>query len=340
MNELNALPKPGEEWPDDGRLDSLREKVNEAEKAQREKYGILDWSTFWSEEVVERDWLVEGFLQRGQHGVVYSLPGLGKSLLTLELALLLSLGETTLGKGKVDPIKVLYIDMENSLADVRDRMQAWGMKPTTPLGNLHYSLLGEWFPLNTKRGGEELVRYCQTHEIALVCIDTTSRVVDGDVNNATVIGDLWNQTQVHLKRMGVSVIRIDHSGKDADRGQLGSVMKSADQDMIWRLVTAGDHVAIECEKDRSNVIGVGGKVLLRRTSNPLRHVVNESVSDAFFDDIDAESRILAKLTELGIHQQAGRPTIEKALRDSGFGRLPDSTTLGDIVKRRRAGGGV
>lgn len=302
------------------------------------KYAIIDWAEFWSEEVEERDWLVEGFLQRGQHGVVYSTPGLGKSLLTLELAALLSMGETTLGRSKIDPINVLYIDQENSKRDVQDRFGQWGFTEATDLSRLKYSLLGDWPPLNTKEGGDALAKYVAQNEIELVCIDTTSRVVEGDVFHPNTITDLWQHTQMRLKRAGVSVVRIDHAGKNADKGQIGSIMKSADQDMVWRLDRGGpDSVFIECEKDRSHVVGLGTKTLLRRSSDPLRHVVQDATQDAF-DLIDEENRVIDALDALGVSQTAGRDTCIKALRDAGWTTVPRTTRMGEIVAMRKSGG--
>lgn len=300
-------------------------------------YRIIDWTDFWTGEREERDWLVDGFIQRGQQGVVYSTPGLGKSLLTLELAVLLSLGEETLGQSKVEPINVLYIDQENSEHDVRDRFDAWGFTENTDLTRLKYSLLGDWPPLNKKEGGEALAAYVMRHQISLVCIDTTSRVLDGDMNHGNTLTDLWTYTQMRLKRAGVSVIRIDHAGKDKDRGQLGSIMKSADQDMIWRLDAAGiDSVAITCEKDRSGAVALGTRTLLRRSSNPLRHVV-EGADDAAWSLIDDEQRILDALDAGGVAMSAGRPTCEKALREMGE-KVPSAAVLAGIVARRKDGG--
>jgi RecA-family ATPase len=302
-------------------------------------YRIVDWKAFWSREVEERDWLVDGFMQRGQQVVVYSTPGLGKSLLTQELAVCLALGETTLGQSKVEAINVLYIDQENSETDIRDRFDSWGITEAHDLSRLRYSLLGDWPPLNTKEGGDALAKYVMRNQIELVVIDTTSRVVEGDVFHPNTLTSLWTHTQMRLKRAGVSVIRIDHAGKDKDKGQIGTIMKSADQDVIWRLDRAEvDSVAIECEKDRSGAIPFGTRVLLRRSTSPLRHVV-QTTNQAAWDLIDHEQIILDALEDAGVAITAGRPTCEASLRRAGVA-VPSSAVMADIVRRRKAGGGV
>lgn len=318
------------------------------EEAGDNPYRIIDWSEFWTREKKPADWLVNGLLQRGQQMVLYSLPGVGKSLLAGEIAVLLSEGEELLGGPARQPMRVLYVDLENSEDDVHDRLTAWGFAGR-PLPNLHYSLLGEWPALNTEAGGRALAKYVADHRIGVVVVDTTSRVVEGDVNSATAVADLWNKCQVRLKRAGVAVIRIDHAGKNADRGQLGSVMKSADQDVIWEMTgSAGDAVSLTCRKDRSGAIGTGSKLGLRRRKDPLRHVpvtapagappegatsAGEAAATLDPDQFEAELQVVELLDRIHPGKRVGKVVARKALNDHGM-KGPDNTRLQAICTER------
>lgn len=330
---------------------SLEPAAIESEDAKAETdnpYRIIDWTDFWKREKKPVNWLVEGVIQRGQQMVLFSLPGVGKSLLAGEFAVLLATGRPVLGGPALEPMRVLYVDLENSEDDVHDRLSSWGFAGSA-LDGLHYSLLGDWPPLNTEAGGLALAKYVAEHRIEVVVIDTTSRVVEGDVNSPNAIADLWNKCQVRLKRIGVTVIRIDHAGKNADRGQLGSVMKSADQDVIWEMTAAaGDAVSMTCRKDRANVIGTGSKLGLRRQKNPLRHLpvtstaatpegggeaAGSAAESLDADQFEAELQVLELLDRLYPGKKVGKVVARKALNDHGL-KGPDNTRLQSICTER------
>src|SRR5690606_15764854 len=75
-----------------------------------------------------------------------------------------------------------------------------------------------------------------------------------------------------LKGMGISVIRLDHSGKDLEKGQRGSSAKNADVDAVWQVVkTTETQLYLKREMSRQSH-GVP-LIELRRRADPLRHEV-------------------------------------------------------------------
>lgn len=304
-----------------------QEAVAEAGSADNPR-AIIDWTEFWIEDEPEAEWLIPGVIQVGQQGCVYSRPGVGKSLYVAEQAFLLAIE-----KG----IPVLYIDQENSHRDLRSRLSAMGYGPATDLTNMKYSLLGSWPPLNTPEGGKAVHDFVGEHEIRLVVVDTTSRVVEGDSHHGDTITALWNYTQVELKRQEVTFIRIDHSNKSD--GLIGSIMKQADLDVLWRMTPAGTHdgVILECEKDRSGVIGLGTKIALTRQQNPLRHVVPTAMNDPkAWEKIERENEMLETLDRLGVARSAGRDVVTKALKEAGV-KTMSATDMQALVRYRQTG---
>ena len=69
-------------------------------------------------------------------------------------------------------------------------------------------------------------------------LDTSSRMVQGKENDSDTFIQLYRCSLVPLKRRGITVLRLDHPGKDESRGQRGSSAKDGDVDTIWRLAKA------------------------------------------------------------------------------------------------------
>lgn len=241
--------------------------------------GFLDWSTFWREDLEPAAYLVPQLLLTGTAGVIYSAAGAGKSLLALEIAVGLATGGTVLGE-PVEPVDVLYVDLEQDRSTVRERLEAFGVDEGTDLSRLHYSLLGDWSPLDSEAGGREILATAQRLGVQLVIVDTTSRTIAGGENDADTFHDLYRHTMRPLKAAGVAVLRLDHSGKDVEKGQRGSSAKVSDVDVVYRLVADGAEVTLRREKNRPHLEGPDVQ-RLRRHEGPLRHVpVHDSRREA------------------------------------------------------------
>jgi hypothetical protein len=74
-----------------------------------------------------------------------------------------------------------------------------------------------------------------------------------------------------MKRAGISMIRLDHSGKDSSKGQRGGSAKSGDVDAVWRMTRDEDIITLKCEAERFQISQKEFSV--RRLENPLRHQI-------------------------------------------------------------------
>ena len=124
--------------------------------------------------------------------------------------------------------------------------------------------------LDTPAGAVFLLQLAGAHDPALVIIDTTSRIIAGKENDADTFLQLYRLALVPLKQRGVTVLRLDHPGKDTERGQRGSSAKDGDVDTVWLVDRTSDTgVNFERRKSRS---GHGQPALyLARKFEPLRH---------------------------------------------------------------------
>lgn len=262
-------------------------------------YAPVDWRTAWKDQPEAVEWLIEPFLEVGTVNALFGKPGAGKSLITLEVALQL------VREGRV----IVYVDDENRVRDLVERLQAFGATPDELDRLICYSFAG-LPPLDTVAGGVHLLALAVTAGASLVVLDTTSRMVQGSENDADTYISLYRCALVPLKGRGITVLRLDHPGKDESRGQRGSSAKQGDVDTIWRLgQETPTTFRLEREKSRS---GHGEPVaILHRKFSPLRHEWTAR-SEA------PETKIIGQLEALGVPPGAGRPAARKALDAAGI----------------------
>ncbi len=289
--------------------------------------GILEYAVNWDDlltgEPPEPDWLVDGLIEQGRLIAIYSAAKAGKSLLTLDIAACIALGKPCLGTPAGRPRHVLYIDLEMTPTEVADRIRNYGHNNIPGLTtHLHYLSLPMLPPLDSPEGGKAVVDAAQACGAELVIIDTTSRTIQGGENDSDTWHAWYRNTGLPLKSMGCTVIRLDHSGKDKDKGQRGSSAKVSDVDLVLKLTRPTDtEIVLKREEarqahylDRVSIQVVedvlpGGYVLTR-------HAVRHDV----FTDGEALD-LAARVNEAGLPPGAGwRPILEWA-RANGYHKV-------------------
>jgi RecA-family ATPase len=285
----------------------------------------IDWPALWEDDT-HMEWLLEPLIPAGRMVAMYSAPKVGKSLLALEIAVAISRGENVLG-APTQAVDVLYIDFENDpRTDVKSRLIAMGYGPRD-LSHLHYASFPRIRPLDTAEGGIDLLNLVSQTGAELVIIDTVSRVIKGKENDNDTWLDLYRCSFAHLKRNGVALLRLDHSGKDEERGMRGGSAKSGDVDAVWKLSNIGtEMLSLECEAHRIEM--PEKRLIIRRESGPLRHEVDTRSYGAV-----REAEVLAALDAAGLPQNAGRERARQVLEAAGI--QVRNETLSGILKRRQ-----
>lgn len=250
---------------------------DDGDRTVRERLNLVNWVDLFTEGEEEDPWLVEGLIARGRGHVLYSDAGLGKSLLTREIAAKLSAGLPLLGLPAGVPIRVLYLDNENTpRGDVLKSLQDMGLTPDQ-LENLFFASFPDIPSLNTEEGGAALEEVLDEIQPELVIFDTASRFVEGDENSNDTWNALYNFAGKALKARGIAYIRIDHEGKSADKGQRGGSAKKGDVDLVWHMERASnqDPLAFKLSNEKSRIPLSNRSRTLDRMSNPLRHVLRD-----------------------------------------------------------------
>jgi hypothetical protein len=275
-----------------------------------ELYPPVDWQQLWAKAGAPVEWLCEPLLLAGRAVALFSPAKAGKSLLCLDIVAALTTGRVVLGNPARDPVDVLYVDLENTEDDLRERLADLGYGPHSDLSRLHYLSFPSLPALDTPRGGHHLRKVAEHHDARLVVIDTVSRVIDGEENDADTFRALYRHAVMPLKAAGRAVLRLDHTGKDLTKGQRGSSAKVDDVDAVWQLV-ARPGGALDLRRTHSRNRHGADRLTLTRLSDPLRHVPAVRVIEA---DVAAA---MAQLDRLAIPVEWGRDRVRKALIDAG-----------------------
>jgi hypothetical protein len=184
----------------------------------------------WSKPVPDTDWLVHEMFEMGSVTVLAGDPGLGKSFLTMALALNVARGDPTfLGQAIRQHGQVVYVDEENNEALVRQRLAALGLQEPDweMLRYLNFAGVNLWAE------PEHLINDAIELEARLVILDSQSAVGRGArENSADDMSQLYHTAFKPLARTsGAAVIVIHHSGQERS-GPRGSTAINAAADQV------------------------------------------------------------------------------------------------------------
>ena len=175
---------------------------------------------------------------------------------------------------------------------------------------------------------------------SLVVTDSMQRVLGRNEEISTRIRNSYREFVVPLRRHNVSVLRLDHLGKDTTRGPRASSAKLDDVDVSDQLLPRKGNV-LQLTTTHSRYPDVHRK-LIARLSDPLRHEL--SVGQDMSEDVQSASEtprrqglpvpaLMAALDNLALPSSAGRPTCAKALKAAGLKYRTEE--LAEAVKLRK-----
>jgi AAA domain len=286
-------------------------------------YAPVDWAAAFAAQPEDTDWLHGEWLERGTLNALFAKPGTGKSLLALETAVdLIRTGLT-----------VVYLDQENRICDLVDRLRAFGCQ-AGDLERLRLFSFAHLPPLDGEPGGLHLLALAEANRPDLLIIDTATRMVTGRENDSDTFLALYRHSLVPLKARGVTVLRLDHPGKDETRGQRGSSAKDGDVDTAWRMDTLTEGLAYRLERTKSRSGHGPAAFALRRRYEPLRHEWSEMDRARGAAEAAKVAEILSAADAAGLPPEAGRDAVRKAITAAGMSAT--NALLSAAVKARKA----
>lgn len=199
---------------------------------------LLDWDAFFATDFGEVVMLPGRLMAPGQQITVVGDGKAGKSLFVQEWMWRAATGRPVLDDKPAEPLRILYMDAENGQEQLQERFFSFGGGPGR-MGTLRYASFPPVRPLDTAGGGADLMALVKATNAELVVLDTVSRFISGPENDADTWLSLYRHTLLPLKRDRIASIRLDHLGKDGERGARGSSAKTQDVDHVWLLSAQG-----------------------------------------------------------------------------------------------------
>lgn len=186
-------------------------------------------------------WVVEEYLPPGMT-FISGKPKVGKSWLSLQLALAVASGGTCFGK-RVEQGSVLYLALEDNERRLQDRMRKQGWLETHHIDFMLYDHFRDQIGALNAGGGKRLLAYIEAQQYKLVIVDTFSRAIQGDQLDKEMMDSSMSPLQAYAMRTDVAMVMIDHmpksAGQNGDADPIahlyGSVAKSGVGDTFWAL---------------------------------------------------------------------------------------------------------
>jgi hypothetical protein len=294
---------------------------------------FLQWDDFFSTDFGHAQLLTGRLMGPGEQIALVGDGKAGKSLLVLEWLWRMATGREFLDDRPQEAVPVLYVDGENGRDKIQERLFSYGAGPGL-MGLLTYSSFPPIRPLDTPGGGADLMAMVRAAGARVVCLDTVSRFISGEENSADTWLSLYRCTLLPLKREGIASIRLDHFGKDKERGARGNSAKTQDVDHVWELSEQGGGI-LSLKRTHTRT-GVGpGHFAIRREARQAgdtwlpghtRHVIAapepagwEGGAGTGLAAIPGTAEwIVDRLDDAGVPSDWGSPRVIKRCADLGI----------------------
>lgn len=223
-------------------LKSQEPKQNTEESAEIDKKGLLSLLKSTSDLMQEEDvkWVVKDLFAKKLVSVIFSEPGVGKTILAMDIAAKLTRGEAIFNQYRVErPMKVLYFQGDFPNTIMKNRLQQMFYNPDDKYFKLvnRYEAESKGFSidLTNEQGQENLKTLLKEYKPDFVIFDTFISFFDGDENKQKDVKEPIDFLRKLTSNYDCSILLCHHSRK---RGS-NEKRKGLDQsDLIGSFVTA------------------------------------------------------------------------------------------------------
>ncbi|RLV66316.1 DnaB domain protein helicase domain protein [Streptomyces sp. CBMAI 2042] len=303
---------------------------------------LINWDSFFATDFGAIQLLPGKLMGPGQQITLVGDGKAGKSLFCQEWMWRMATGQSFLDDTPQPAVRILYLDAENGQEQVQERFLSFGAGPRN-MGQLRYASFPPVRPLDTAGGGADLIALVKATGAELVVIDTVSRFISGPENDADTWLSLYRHTLLPLKRDRIASIRLDHFGKDKDRGGRGSSAKTQDVDHVWELSAQGGGVLSLKRTHTRTGIGPDQFTILRQARRDgdnwahggTRHIAMTYEADTGMAAVPGTvDHIISVLDRQGIPNDTGNRAVRQIL--AGLNEPGGNDKIAEAVRRRKA----
>lgn len=220
--------------------DDLHKGINTAKninKLKRQEQPVRLWGLkeLLNENNLEVEWLVDKLIEKDSMTILHSNPKVGKTWISLNLAVALSSGNKYLNEFTVPcPIKVLYVSEEDNIKRIGQRLKL------LPNMNNNYEVLDQNLKFAIHENinvidNEKLQDLINVHLPEVVIIDSLSRIHSLKENDEGDMKRLMSKLEEIKRQYKISFVLIHHSRKENNKGGYsGSSMRGSS--VIWAWV--------------------------------------------------------------------------------------------------------
>lgn len=270
------------EFFEDYDMDALRLLVERQPKPGESRFKPLDLTA----DPPPVRWLVDGMICHGDIHLLIGEPGIGKSWITMALALAIADPERTkfLNRDVTEHGRVLYLDEENPEDLIYNRLHKLGLTRSVASNIRYLNNLG----LRLDKQGDELVEEALDFEPTLIVLDSLTRFHTEDENHAGAMAGLFSNAIKPLARdTGAAVVLIHHANKTDSNSSYkrsrGSGDITASVDAGYDVREVGENsLAVANFKSRRSAQGDTMYVTIKDTGEQSVELVGGSTQDVPF----------------------------------------------------------
>lgn len=198
------------------------------------------------------EWLVDGMLTAHGFAVLYGAPGIGKSFMSIDIALSVAYGKPWHDRA-TKAGAVLYLAAEG-VGGLGKRVRSWQAHYDTH-GVTDFHVLPMAVKILEAPDLEKLLRTIDNFgvQFSMIVIDTVARTLastGSDENDATAMGQFGEMCGVIQRHAGCAVLAVHHSGKDAARGMRGSSSLLGLSDTVLAMTASEALLTLKVEKQK------------------------------------------------------------------------------------------
>ena len=188
------------------------------------------WELYNDDSPIPAPIIDDGILLDKTMLMIIGAPKNKKTFLAWNIAIALAKGEGFACFKVKEEKKVLILSAEGGKFKMRNRLRTMITNPNEDvLCNASYSnkLI---FDLNDEESFQHLIDQVQTEKPEVIILDPLIKFISEDENSSVKMGQVFRRLRTLIDDFDISLIIVDHTGKDSSKGARGSSVKRSEYD--------------------------------------------------------------------------------------------------------------